>query len=523
MRCLKGLLICDFEARIIGKSIEKIFVNNDVTTQISVLEYSTGKNFIFDERPLIQGFDFIIIHQSIFDFLKDLQKSHQVCSEIIATKITRCINRLCEYNSIVFASLSTESNLRIVPHGLDSLGNRGAKVSSEVILRLCMERAVSDNLVWTNIPFDMATTQGVKAWFYSKSLIFGSSAENFFSDLSTFLKNFFEPKAKVIFVDLDNTLWGGVVGDDGKDGLRLGVGDPLGEPYVEIQKLLLQLKTNGYLLVVVSKNDDEFVKGVIDSHPEMVLQLSDFIDFRIGWGSKSMSIERSLEFLNLGHDSFIFIDDNPAERLEVASKFPAAVVIGDESPFEMFRQVKSLAMYQKLNPTEEDSRKTELYISKRRFDEFIESRVFSEEEIDFAVNLDVRVDVESDFERCCQLLNKTNQFNFNPRRISSAALRKWVSDEASTIYSFRMTDRFGYHGIVGCATSMERDGILVIFDFVVSCRVLGRGVEHRIVDYFSDLCVARSLKGFKFVVSQTDRNKPARLFYESYVLENVVS
>jgi FkbH-like protein len=321
---------------------------------------------------------------------------------------------------------------------------------------------------------------------------------------------------KLVVVDLDDTLWGGIVGDVGWEGLNLGGHSPIGESFVAFQRALKRLTNRGIVLAVVSKNTETIALEAIDRHPEMVLRRGDFVAWRINWQDKAGNIESLVSELNLGLESVVFIDDNPAERARVREALPKVLVPEWPQDTLLYEQALSeLACFDTATVSAEDRARTRSYVSEREREAVKQSAQSVEE---YLALLGLTIDVEplnrSNLPRAVQLLNKTNQLNLATRRFSEAQYDEWASETANRVLVFRVRDRFDDYGLTGLA-SLSVDGTEArVQDFVLSCRVMGRGVErtmlHAIVEQARALGAARVVATY----SPTPRNGPVKTFFD---------
>ena len=303
--------------------------------------------------------------------------------------------------------------------------------------------------------------------------------------LARVIENVTYPRIKVIAVDCDNTLWGGIVGEDGSKGLRLSPFDE-SAGYLNLQRLLKEAAANGFLLVALSKNDEENVREVFDQRPEMILKLEDFSLLKINWGPKSQNLLAAANELNLALDSFLLIDDSPFERGEVAAALPDVVIAElPPDPDEYATAITRLGLLERPLLSDEDTRRTELYRQEQARQTARED-VISPEEFLRDLQLEVLatpVGAEN-LDRVAQLVAKTNQFNLTTRRHSRDKLGAWASDPNVYAYCYRVSDRFGDAGITGvCVALPKSDRIFELDTLLLSCRVIGRTVEHAIMEH----------------------------------------
>ena len=290
---------------------------------------------------------------------------------------------------------------------------------------------------------------------------------------------------KVVVCDLDNTLWGGVIGEDGLAGIKIGGSSPEGEAHLELQRYLKELRSRGVLLAVSSKNNPEEARLPFLEHPDMLLRLDDFAAFEANWDDKVTNLRRVAATLSLGTDSFVFIDDNPLERGWVRSQMPeVAVVELSPSPAHYVRDLDAGRYFDVLAVSEEDRQRAEMY-RKEHEREALRAQAGSLEE--FLAGLDMQASFTAvtpeNLGRVTQLVNKTNQFNLTTRRYTEAQVSALAATPNAWTGVFELSDRFGQHGIVGLMFCVPAEaGAWEIDTWLMSCRVLGRTLERFMLD-----------------------------------------
>jgi FkbH-like protein len=282
---------------------------------------------------------------------------------------------------------------------------------------------------------------------------------------------------KCIIVDCDNTLWGGVVGEDGVGGLELGDAFP-GRAFQEFQAQLRRLAAQGVMIAVVSKNNEADVLDVFESHDGMVLGAGDVTAWRVNWEPKPENIASIVSELNIGADSVVFIDDNPVEILEVSKRVPGVrCLLVPAELAELPDLVADSGLFRGLRASSEDRKRTEMMQSEAMRRDV--SQTMDRE--DFLASLELRVSflpsADADVARVSQLTLKTNQFNLTTVRRDEKEIRDLLAAPTAEVYAIRVADRFGDYGIVGVAIAEICADAWSIDTFLLSCRVLGRGVE----------------------------------------------
>lgn len=319
---------------------------------------------------------------------------------------------------------------------------------------------------------------------------------------------------KCIVLDLDNTLWGGILGEDGTHGIVLGP-TPAGRPFWEFQKHLAALARRGIILAINSKNNLADVEKLWREHPHMVLKKNDFAAHRINWLDKASNMRSLAEELNIGLDSFVFIDDDPVNRQLIRALLPMVVVLDvPEDPALYPDMLTSRHEFHVLQLTDEDRERNAMYIADRQRKE-LKTSVGDFE--DFLASLDLRIEVlpanETTIPRIAQLSGKTNQFNLMTRRYTEDDIRRFAKSSDHIVRAFRVIDRFGDYGITGVVVVRRAKSDWHIDEFLLSCRVLGKEVERAIMGHV--LRDARAAKAKQVIgyFSPTPKNDPAKDFY----------
>ena len=320
---------------------------------------------------------------------------------------------------------------------------------------------------------------------------------------------------KCVVLDLDNTIWGGVVGEDGLAGIRIGEGVD-GEAYAAFQDYLLALKRKGVLLAVCSKNNERDAREPFERHPDMRLRLDDLAAFVADWRPKPEQTAAVAEALSIGLNAIVYVDDNPAEREVMRQLLPEVDVVAlPPDPSYYTRALASYLPLETVSLTEEDARRTEQYRARAEAAD-LETGTASLE--DFYTSLGMQALIkpfdELDLRRVAQLVAKTNQFNLTTRRHSEAQLRQLASDPACVTLSLRLRDRFADHGLVGVAIAFVEGEVLDIDTLLLSCRVIGRTAEAAVLNRLCHEAAARGLRRLTGSYAPTAKNMPAADAYE---------
>ena len=323
--------------------------------------------------------------------------------------------------------------------------------------------------------------------------------------------------AKALVVDLDNTLWGGVIGEDGMHGIKLGAEYP-GSAYQALQRALLDLHRKGILLAVCSKNDPDDAMEALRNHPGMLLRPEKFAAMRINWSDKAQNLREVASELNIGTDALAFLDDNPVERAQVRAALPEVIVIElPRDPSQYADVVRDSPFFERLTLSQEDLQRTALYAAERERSRVEQS--FTSKQ-DFFRSLEQEAEIapveRASLARVAQLTQKTNQFNATTRRYSEQQIAEIAARPHWQVFSMRVRDRYGDHGLVGVAITRDDGDSCEIDTFLLSCRVIGRNLETALLSHLAEAARARGLTSIKGWFFSTKKNAPAKDFYAQH-------
>ena len=313
---------------------------------------------------------------------------------------------------------------------------------------------------------------------------------------------------KVLVLDLDNTLWAGVIGDDGMAGINLAQGDATGEAHLALQRYALALRECGVVLAVSSKNTDEVARQVFREHPDMLLREAHLAVFQANWDDKASNLKAIAQSLNVGLDALVFVDDNPAERALVRQKLPqVAVPELPDDPAWYVRTIAAAGYFEAAGFADEDLRRASFYADNARR---VELQAASGDIDDYLRSLGMTIRF-APFDaagraRIAQLINKSNQFNLTTRRYSEAEVAALADDDAVITLQVRLEDRFGDNGMISVVICRTRGTDWEIDTWLMSCRVLGRRVEQVVLDQLAALARARGAKRLVGIYRPSGRN-----------------
>lgn len=306
--------------------------------------------------------------------------------------------------------------------------------------------------------------------------------------LARIIKSIFGRNKKVLNLDLDNTLWGGVIGDDGPENIEIGQETSLGQTYAEFQDYLKQHKKLGVLLSVNSKNNEETALSGLE-RADSVLKREDFVAFRANWEPKSHNLYATAEELKLLPESFVFVDDNPAEREIVRQEVPRAAVPEITKVEEYIRVLDRSGFFEVTNFSEDDLKRNEMYLANEQRNKM--QKNFSDYG-DYLRSLEMKAQIgafdPAYFSRIAQLTNKSNQFNLTTHRYSQSEIEQIAADPQYLTLCGRLEDKFGDNGVVSIVIGRKEKDVLQIELWLMSCRVLKRGMEYAMMDTLVKQC-----------------------------------
>ncbi len=331
---------------------------------------------------------------------------------------------------------------------------------------------------------------------------------------------------KCLVLDLDNTLWGGVIGDDGLEGIHIGQGHPVGESFLAIQQWVKSLKALGVILAVCSKNEREIALEVFRKHPGMILKDDDFAVFVANWEDKASNIGEIAEILNIGQDAIVFVDDNPAEREIVRARLPAISVPElPKDPSQFIRVLCAARYFEKIDFTTDDAQRNAQYMSniQRRATQKTAANL-----TDYLTSLEMQIRFapfnEMGRKRITQLINKTNQFNLTTRRYTEAEVLQFeeAADQYVTL-QVHLQDKFGDNGMISVVICRIDGECWEIDTWLMSCRVIKRQVEDAVCDELVALARTHGICRLRGLYRPTERNSLVKTHYQQLGFELIDS
>ncbi len=359
------------------------------------------------------------------------------------------------------------------------------------------------------------------SWYMFKYAMSVEAIPYFSYNLAAIIRSIFGKNKKVLTLDMDNTLWGGIVGDDGVENLELGEETPTAQCYDEFQKYVKAQKQLGVLLTVNSKNEHEnAIAGL--NHPDSRLSPDDFTVIKANWNPKDINLKDTAAALDLGADAFVFVDDNPAERDIVSSNVPGVAVPEIGEPHEYIRVLDKNAYFEVTSFTEEDMKRGEMYAQNaKRAEMKSEYADYGEYLTNLQMHAEIRSFIPTYINRIAQLTNKSNQFNVTTKRYTVEEIERCAdSAEYITLYG-RLSDRFGDNGVVSVVIGKIEGSELHIEVWLMSCRVLKRDMEYAMLDSLVANCREKGVDVIYGYYYPTKKNGMAKELFGDFGFDKI--
>ncbi len=528
---LRVALLGDCALQQITPLLKAVLAHSSIRAEVYEAGFDTADNEVFDPASGLYASDpHVVVFLDSVQPIRDLFFGSENREGFAERIVERFTSRWCAVQRHSGAAI-VQSNL-VTPYER-SFGNFGRKVAHslqntvDAINRGIAERARSEKAVFVNDVDFLAGYLGRRTWFEEKLWVL-SKSYCAFECLPALVQNVADIAlairgvgVKCVVLDLDNTLWGGVIGDDGLEGIRLGhLGE--GEAFVSFQRFLLDLSRRGIVLAVSSKNSHENAVLPFREHPEMILREEHIAMFAANWDDKAQNIERIKETLNIGYDSMVFLDDNPFERNLVRQLLPDVIVPElPEDPAEYVKALCELNLFETASFSSLDIERTVLYKNAAKREET--KRDFTSLD-DYLASLEMQIEIrrftDFDLPRIAQLMQRSNQFNLTTRRYSEAECAALMRDEVGCYpFSVSLRDRFGDHGLISVVVVRFAAAEAVIDEYLMSCRVLQRGVEQYVMNHIFDDARSRGLERVEGIYLPTKKNGMVREFYKQFGFE----
>lgn len=358
-------------------------------------------------------------------------------------------------------------------------------------------------------------------WYTEKNPYSHTALKELAKEYFSFIQNFKGKMKKCLIVDLDNTLWGGIIGEDGFNGIKLGNSYP-GSAFIDFQRSILNLYKRGIILAICSKNNLEDVLEVLKNHPDMVLREHHFAIIKANWNNKAQNIRDIATELNIGLDSLVFIDDNPFEVNLVQSEIPEvmSLLLPKENPTNYKSYFEKLFIFNGLTLSEEDKNRSEMYRQETKR-KSVQTEFSNVDDYLKSLEMKVTFSINQSFtaSRVAQLSQRTNQFNLTTIRYNDEDIQSLIDSPDADVLAVKLEDRFGDLGIIGAAILKYHESSAVIDSLMISCRALGRGVEDAIAAFIYRKVYERGKIVIQSEYRSTNKNSQVKNFYDKRMFE----
>ncbi len=451
-----------------------------INSQSELYKFNPDIIIFFVELESILGDNFRVKfpHMNKEDKLREINKIITIIEQLLSM-VSRQTNALVLFSNFIIPTFS--------PFGiLDNKQEIGLKKFYKIINDKLEDLYQTNKQIFI-INFDeVASRFGKNSYFnflmyYRGALLLNDLfIPNISYELMGYVKSFKLKIRKCIVLDLDNTLWGGIIGEDGIEGIKLNINYP-GNEYVDFQRSLLSLHNRGIILAINSKNNYQDAFEVIQNHPHMLIKEKNLAAYRINWNDKVQNMIDLAKEINIGLDSLVFFDDNPVERARIQTALPDVKVVDLPSSSALYRKtLENLNDFNTLSLTQEDLHRSEMYYARRKRKD-LQDKIQSIDEFIESLDLTIEIKEINDFSlpRVVSLLNRTNQFNLTTKRYNENEIKHMVKElKTYLIYTLQVYDKFGDEGIVGVSIIHKKSSNDWFIDcFLMSCRVIGRKIE----------------------------------------------
>lgn len=506
--------------------LDRVRRTND-TTNLTPLRVVLAGNANFDflspalrVQLAIEGFDASVLTASFNNWISDVLEQREVSTAdvwviwISSMGATRGMTHRPEVDVGTIAAVAQkllQRATKVILIHPDPMSVEDDPFSAFTTWRQELSRRLFDELPASVVQFSvehivrrigMDSWSAPRYWEQAKAPCHPDAATKVAVETAVIVSRLFRPVVRAVAVDLDDTLWGGVVGEVGPEGLSLDPDGP-GRAYLELQRLLIDLSSRGIPIGVVSKNDDEQARRPFTERPEMLLSVDSFVRFEASWQPKFEAIARFADQLNIGIDAVCFLDDSPKERDEARRMLPGLIVPElAESPAKRVDELLQSRLFTSPSVSDEDRTRVQFFKASTKpvamdLDDYLRS---------LQMELDVVRIGGSNVERALALLHKTNQFNLTLWRPTPSALDSVVSDDAHYAYTFRLRDTVGDAGIVGVLLATAGGESAELKAWVLSCRVFSRGVEWAMAQHLAEWVAAQGIREVRGAHTHGPRN-----------------
>lgn len=527
-KALKVAILGDSSTQFLRQAIRGSGFNSGLDLDIYEADYDQIDQEILDETSYLYEFkaDYILIFQNTqkirnkFYLLKDNTRNNFAELQIAH------LNDLIETIDSKLNAPILYANFIEINDGV--FGNFGNKIDSSFVFQLrklnyeLMKLAINRKNFFINDLSSLNNQWGLKSSFDAKLYVTSSITQSLdftavvAENTISIIRSMIGKIKKCIILDLDNTTWGGIIGDDGMDKLQIGeLG--IGKAFSELQQWVKELKRRGIIVAVCSKNTESIAREPFEKHPDMILRMEDISVFVANWETKVDNIRYIQSILNIGFDSMVFIDDNPFEREIVRSEIHDIEV--PELPVDpslYLEFLKGLNLFETTSFSTEDGERTKQYQEEAKRSSV--KKLFTSEQ-DYLKSLSMKSHVKPfdnfTIPRIAQLTQRSNQFNLRTKRYSEQDIVLMLESECYNTLSFTLEDKFGENGLIAAVILEEKNNMLFIDTWIMSCRVLKRGMEQFIINELVKIAKAKRINQLIGEYIPTQKNVIVKDLYET--------
>ena len=509
------------ELFLLNNGIEPLFYQSDFNKY--------WEDVMFDNAELKEfGPDIIFIHTSMrnISYKVDMSLSTEQIDDLLNAEYQRfeiMWNKISEtYGCVIIQNNFDYNFFRLLGnkdiYDLHGMNNFLAKLNEKFYsFAQKNENFFINDLNWMQSYFGINIFSDPKYWYLYKYIVAVPLIPYFAFNVVNIIKSIYGKNKKALVLDLDNTLWGGVIGDDGIEGIQIGHETSMGQAYNEFQSYIKNHLQLGIMLAVNSKNDEEnAIAGL--NHPEGTLKPDDFIVIKANWEPKSLNLKRIASSINIGEDSLVFVDDNPAEREICYQNNPFTVSPNIGQVTDYIRNLDMSGFFETTIFSIDDLKRNEMYKSNVKRAE-LEASFDNYDEYLKSLNMKAVVREFDDIylPRIAQLTNKSNQFNLTTKRFSDADIKIASNDKDRICLYGKLSDKFGDNGVITVVIGRKENAdILGIELWLMSCRVLKRGMENAMLDSLVKCAKKRGYSKLKGYYFKTEKNNMVRFFYRDF-------
>ncbi len=532
---LKVALLADSASQFFNQSLRGYGYTQGINLEIWEADYDQIYQTIIDEHSFLysQSPDFIIIYQSSQKLISDFYKKKLSEKQSFAKTHKQFIEQL---TNLINSRLNANIIFINYPEINDSVfGNYTNKTTASFLYQLrlmnlnLMELAI--NVKNVNI-CDLSTIQNFigrstlssdKMYITADSVLSLDALPVIAKNINDIIQAYQGKFKKCLILDLDNTLWGGIIGDDGVEGIQIGdLG--IGKAFSKFQQWIKQLKERGIILAVCSKNTEHIAKEPFEKHPDMELRLEDIAVFVANWNNKADNIRHIQSILNIGFDSMVFLDDNPFERGIVKKEIPEITVPDlPEDPAEYLSFLYQQNLFETTSFTEEDTKRNDQY--REEAERAVLLQTFTNE-ADYLQSLEMKAEIQPvnkfSLPRAAQLTQRSNQFNLRTIRYTEEQMNAIITDPNKFTLSVSLKDKFGEYGLISLIilhkTSKDQ---LFIDTWIMSCRVLKRNVEEFVLNKMVNLAAINGCQSLRGEYLPTQKNGLVKDHYKNLGFTNI--